>query len=422
MVKHLVVVGGGLYGSLTALKLKKKFPDKEVTLIDASDKIISGFSSIKLSENNLNNGFHGIELPRCEEFVHFLSNELNLKLQKVKNERLIYFGGGACQKYEDSLQDYDEDLKAEYLTNETIDEDNVFSFLQYLSSEKIKNLEKVSKRYSENFECAAPLMMPWFLPSNFRLTSEDEGDIFRNSVRDKSITPYYAFPASGIFEEFQEVFLNALLGLGVNVRLNSPVTFNREKSCIEDKRGNSIVDLKDDKIKVFYCMTPIPILASSAKHILSELTSDKRYLANFVLKMHDENDLSEFTEILCCDAEFPEFSRVSKPLSLSTSGIIQIEAFLNETADLEKVQNKLKDFVSQLFTGCKFENASFDGKITRQLYFPPEETLLKMDAFMEDYFAKFQNVLFRNIHGPPNMSKCWAWSSENCQLLDERAV
>ena len=46
---------------------------------------------------------------------------------------------------------------------------------------------------------------------------------------------------------------------------------------------------------------------------------------------------------------------------------------------------------------------------------------MKMDAFMEDYFEKFQNVFFRNIHGPINMSKCWAWSSENCQLLHEKA-
>ena len=60
-------------------------------------------------------------------------------------------------------------------------------------------------------------------------------------------------------------------------------------------------------------------------------------------------------------------------------------------------------------------------KLRVRVYFPPEETLLKMDAFMEDYFEKFQNVFFRNIHGPINMSKCWAWSSENCQLLHEKA-
>ena len=127
-------------------------------------------------------------------------------------------------------------MQTQYLTSEIIDEDNVLSFLKYLSSKKIKDLEKVSKRYSKTFKCAAPLMMPWFLPSNFRLTSEDEGDIFRNSVRDKLIDPYYAFPESGIFEDFQEIFLNALLGLGVNVSLNSPVKFNQEKSRIEDKK------------------------------------------------------------------------------------------------------------------------------------------------------------------------------------------
>ena len=134
--ERVVVIWGGLYGSLTAFKLKKNFPSKEVTLIDASNKLVSAYSSVQLSGSRFNNGFHGIELPRCDEFVNFLSNELNLKLQKVKNERLIYFGGGAFQKYDDSLQDYREDLQTQYLTSEIIDEDNVLSFLKYLSSKR----------------------------------------------------------------------------------------------------------------------------------------------------------------------------------------------------------------------------------------------------------------------------------------------
>ena len=101
LTERVVVIGGGLYGSLTAFKLKKIL-SKEVTLIDASNKLVSAYSSVQLSGSRFNNGFHGIELPRCDEFVNFLSNELNLKLQKVKNERLIYFGGGAFQKYDDS--------------------------------------------------------------------------------------------------------------------------------------------------------------------------------------------------------------------------------------------------------------------------------------------------------------------------------
>ena len=63
------------------------------------------------------------------------------------------------------------------------------------------------------------------------------------------------------------------------------------------------------------------------------------------------------------------------PLSSSSSGIVQIEAFLHQTADLEKVKNKLKEFVSRLFDGCQIEDKSVDGQITRQVYFPPEETL-----------------------------------------------
>ena len=46
-------------------------------------------NNIKINKFKLNNGFHGFEYPRAKYLVHFLNNNLNLKLKKKLNIRKL---------------------------------------------------------------------------------------------------------------------------------------------------------------------------------------------------------------------------------------------------------------------------------------------------------------------------------------------
>ena len=78
------IIGAGLNGCLTAWKIKKKFPNYDINLIDSSDHIISAFDSIKIGVGLYNNGFHGIEFPRSKNISDFFSSCLNINLVEKK--------------------------------------------------------------------------------------------------------------------------------------------------------------------------------------------------------------------------------------------------------------------------------------------------------------------------------------------------
>ena len=78
------IIGAGLNGCLTAWKIKKKFPNYEINLIDSSDHIISAFDSITIGEGSYNNGFHAIEFPRSKNLCDFLISAHNVDLIEKK--------------------------------------------------------------------------------------------------------------------------------------------------------------------------------------------------------------------------------------------------------------------------------------------------------------------------------------------------
>jgi protoporphyrinogen oxidase len=79
------IIGAGLNGCLSAWKIKKKFPNYIVNLIDSSDHVISAFDPIEIGKGFYNNGFHGIELPRSKKLSHFFESCLNINLLEKKN-------------------------------------------------------------------------------------------------------------------------------------------------------------------------------------------------------------------------------------------------------------------------------------------------------------------------------------------------
>ena len=77
--KKILIVGGGLYGCLLAYQLSKQNKCK-ILLIERAGKLLNNFNTISIGKFKLNNGFHAIEIPRCNDFVNFLTKKLHLKL------------------------------------------------------------------------------------------------------------------------------------------------------------------------------------------------------------------------------------------------------------------------------------------------------------------------------------------------------
>ena len=87
------IIGGGLYGCLTAYHFAKTYPECQVNLIESSDHLMAAFDPITLDGEEFNNGFHGIELPRAEGLFKFFSNVLKAPFSLQPNNRWMSING-----------------------------------------------------------------------------------------------------------------------------------------------------------------------------------------------------------------------------------------------------------------------------------------------------------------------------------------
>jgi len=108
--KTITIIGAGLYGCLTAWKLKNKFKNYQINLIDSSDHILSSYDAIKIRGNLYNNGFHGLELPRAEGLYNFFQKTAGIPMIKFINEKKLLIEGNLID-YTFRLKEYPIEIK-----------------------------------------------------------------------------------------------------------------------------------------------------------------------------------------------------------------------------------------------------------------------------------------------------------------------
>ena len=64
--KNILIVGTGILGCLTAIRIAEKFKNYNVLLVSADDKILKSNDSIQLGKYHINNGFHAFLRWRIE--------------------------------------------------------------------------------------------------------------------------------------------------------------------------------------------------------------------------------------------------------------------------------------------------------------------------------------------------------------------
>lgn len=405
-MKKIKILGAGLTGCLSAIKIKKKFSDIEVELVDSGSSILSSFLSLSISNYKVNNGFHGIEFPRAEPLVKFFEEELHLYLDKDLNRRGLLIDG----YFLDSKDKQDSWPSSLYqvLNSEPKVICNLSSNEFYISERYTNYLKNISKRYSDNFEDAISLLVPWFLPSDYVFPETDEGNNFRNKVKKGEVNASYFYPQQRLFETLIPVFLEKLSELEVVLTLNSTLSL----SDIE----NDLRSFKSKYDHVLITTLPLGFLKTMDSALFSSLTENKRYLVNSIIECN-KDVMDGFSELLCAEERFSEVSRISQipSNSLHYKKALQMESFIRTEADFLDLEMKIRKFSNQFFDS---DARLVGSKISRQVYFPNSKIVIQaMDEFYRWRNQYNGKVSLVNQIGPINMSKAFLFAEEFTSII-----
>jgi hypothetical protein len=414
--KVVHIIGGGLYGGLTAYMFAKYKPEYKVRLIESSNHLLSAFDSITLGDYKLNNGFHGIELPRSIELYNFFNDVLGVSFYKSFNNRGLSIQGeiiSFLSKKEEWPFEFQKFIIAN--SNDVILKD--YDISSIVSQEFESLVRFVSKRYTENFEDVKGLFIPWFLPADLNFKSNDEGDVFRNNVRSGIIDSFYGFPETELFEDVQNNFLKTLTAMNVDVIFNEKLTFDFDKIIYENE------NLKNDlPEKVFFCASPAIIIKDLHKELMVDLLRNKRYLFNvlFNIKSDDFQLNTILSEIIALDRIVPQIGRISFPKIANSpkNTFVQVELFIgSETID-EHFKSFLTENMKRILKLSQDDQLQLiDIKCTRSIFFPTAEQRNHAFEKMNETLATYKTKLHvRNNFGPINMAKTWLYAKENINL------
>ena len=188
-MSNTIIVGAGLTGSLLAIKIAKKYPRENIYLIDNSNNILSSFKPINLDGTKVNNGFHGLEINRSKKLFDFLKNEIKVEFKKFLIKRSLLINCHFIQNT--SYSKFPTDLKKD-LRRKKFKSKSLNLLFKQLTGNYKKTLEVVSKKYYSTIKNSLQLLVPWFLPKEFDYISDDEGDKFRQTTKQKN--NFFAMP------------------------------------------------------------------------------------------------------------------------------------------------------------------------------------------------------------------------------------
>ena len=408
--KNILIIGSSLYGCLLAYQYSKK-KNYKVFLIESSNKLLSSLNSVEIKSININNGFHGIEIPRAINFHKFLKEKLKVKLL-TKNKIFKILINNQIIDYTSGLKEWPQNLIKDLKKKFTIKSKNKLGDFYKLKLLKLVNI--CSKRFNDLPNEYKHLIIPWFLPKDYKLQSSDEGDIFRQKIRIKKIKYMYSYPKKNLFQILQKKFNFFLKKKGVKIILNTNVVLNKKNILIIKK--NKVSKLNNYNFdKIFFCAPTALILKSINSVCFKKLLDHKRYLQNVLLKV-DKN--VNFTEIICINKKLPNLNRISvvKNNSITNKSILQLEIINVKEKITSNEMKSIQSEIQNIFHLRKKPN--FLGyKTSRIMFFPPKSWKNEATEIIKNWKKKFKlNFYMRYNFGPINMAKAWNYSVEDSNI------
>jgi len=420
--KNVQIIGGGLCGCLTAYQVAKRHPDYRVDLIEAGDSLVSAFNPIFLGGRALNNGFHGLELPRSDGLFDFFVHILGLNLRQKINRRLLSIKGHLVP-YDALLSEWPDELQQNFLVKPPFEADSVEDFWPLVSNSYRALLELAGTRYSQNVDNISGLLIPWFFPADYILNSADEGAIYRNNVRSKSVTAMYGHPEGHLFGVVQDAIRAKLEEMGVHLHLSTKASFKGQgiEFLFPD---DAKIDLSREADFVFFCASSAIMLKDINSGMFDELTKDPRGLYGALLEISNPVEIEYFSEIICLDEGCHSIGRISSPDGfghrLDHDGkLIQVELFVDPALDVNKIEAELPFHIARILKLSKANTIKLlEMKKTNQLYNPNKELLKHAETEIDNWIEKnCPNLVTRPNFGPINMAKTWNWSIEFADLI-----
>jgi len=405
--EKIFIIGGGLCGCLLAYMLSKKKYD--ITIFEKNKNLISSYDSVKLGKYKINNGFHGIELPRAKKIFDFFTNQLKIKFKILSIKRQILFQRSIInfkEKKNDWPKNIISNLKpgVSNYKNETVD---------FFFKKKLINLFKInSKKFFGNINDSAKQFLPWFLPSDITHISNDEGDNFRSKIRNNIIEGKFAIPKNNLFNIIKKKFFIYLKSKKVNIILNAEAVLkkNNIEIYIKNKRINP------GKIKKIYYTLPAVFLIKylNKKHFQKVYRYKKNFL-NCLIEINEVNFKHDFSEILTLNKKiwfvnkiyslnYLKFNMTDKKKYLVAEIILD-----KEKLDKKKIQSLLSEI--KIIFELKNMPKLIECRLTRSIFYLNKKWIEKSSKILKS-ISRNKKIIYNSSFYPLNMNKVWIQAAQ----------
>lgn len=408
------IMGGGLIG-LQIIEYLSKEPSiaasiGEIILYEQSESILSAWNSKIISNIKVNNGFHGIELPRAESLASYL-NAIGCQehIITVPNHRLICIKGSEIE-FTSCMSSWPLELTVGlekaldlYLTSNASQETLIKSILEGSALGSI--ISSVHGRFSASINECWHLIFPWFFPSEFTFSGDDEGALFQNRVRAGLVKPKYLVPRAHIFEDLKPYILETLRSMNVKIK------YLQKLSCqsIMDRFANS-------GNQAIWCASSYSLLESLNPDLAKKCITGCRHMNLFLytisitsFKYWRQKFSTLPSEILYLEPLVPELNRVSFPQLLgsyksddATHVSIMAECLSKQREPAPDLRLRLQSCFENQFEAKVY----FQGCTYGRPMFSLSSSLLSMATVEIQSFANDVGLIVPEIYyGPINMAK-----------------
>lgn len=410
--ESIVIIGGGLCGCLLAYMLSKK--NYNITIFEKNKNLISSYDSVKIGKYKINNGFHGIELPRAKKIFNFFKNQLKIKFNLLPINRHILFQRTIIN-YRAKKNQWPINIISNLKPGISKFKDQKVNFF---FKNKIINLFKMnSKKFFNNVNDSTKEFLPWFLPSDIIHLSNDEGDKFRSKLRNNIIKGKFALPENNLFNIIKKKFFFYLKSKNIKIILNAEAVL--EKNNIEIYKQNKKINI--GKIKKFYYTLPAIFLVKYLnKDHFQKIYKYKKNFINCLIEINDLNFKHNFSEILTLNKKMWFVNKIYS-LNYLKFNMTDKKNYLVVEVILDKDKmdtRKIQCLISEIKIIFKLKNKPrlIESKVTKSMFFLNKKWVEKSLKILKN-ISDNKKIVYNSNFYPLNMNKVWTEATRMTKTL-----